>query len=208
MLHGESTNGRCSMEQAKGMRALSEGCAAFLGMVPRGRLCKMWHVNKDLKEVRRLPMWRYRTEVSCCEDIQNQDSKAAICLIYVRHSKEAGIWGRTLTGGSRISDWRVKQAMLAHRQLFWVRWKSCPTLCDPANCSITGFSVHHYLLEFPQTHVHWVTDAIQPPDPLSPPSPLALNLSQQVGTVSFPISQLFTSGGQSIGALASVSIIF
>ena len=122
MLHGESTNGRCSMEQAKGMRALSEGCAAFLGMVPRGRLCKMWHVNKDLKEVRRLPMWRYRTEVSCCEDIQNQDSKAAICLIYVRHSKEAGIWGRTLTGGSRISDWRVKQATVAHRQLFWVRW--------------------------------------------------------------------------------------
>ena len=56
--------------------------------------------------------------------------------------------------------------------------KWCPTLCDPVNCSTPGFSVLHYLLEFTQTHVHWVSDAIQPSHPLLPHSPLALHLSQ------------------------------
>ena len=40
--------------------------------------------------------------------------------------------------------------------------KSCPTICDPVECSTPGFPVLHYLLEFAQTHVHWVSDAIQP----------------------------------------------
>ena len=59
--------------------------------------------------------------------------------------------------------------------------KSCPTLCNPLNCSIPGFPVLHYLPEFAQTHVHWVSDAIQPSHPLSSPSPAALNLSQHQG---------------------------
>ena len=46
--------------------------------------------------------------------------------------------------------------------------QSCPTLCDPINCSIPGFAVLPCLLEFAQTHVHWVNDAIQPPHPLLP----------------------------------------
>ena len=50
--------------------------------------------------------------------------------------------------------------------------RSCPTLCDPMNCSTPGFSVLHYLLEFVQTPGHWVSDAIQPFHPLMPPSPL------------------------------------
>ena len=45
--------------------------------------------------------------------------------------------------------------------------QSCPTLCDPMNGSMPGLSVHHQLLEFTQTHVHWVSDAIQPSHPLS-----------------------------------------
>ena len=45
---------------------------------------------------------------------------------------------------------------------------SCPTLCDPMNCNIPGFPVHHYPLEFAQTHVHWVDDAFQPSHHLSP----------------------------------------
>ena len=49
------------------------------------------------------------------------------------------------------------------------------------NCSIPGLLVLHYLLEFVQTHVHWVGDAIQPCHPLSSPSPPALNLSQHQG---------------------------
>ena len=79
--------------------------------------------------------------------------------------------------------------------------KSCLTLCDPMNCSMPSFFVLHYLLEFAQTHVHLVSDTIQPSHPLLPPSPFA----------SFPasgssqMSRLFASGGQSIGASASAS---
>ena len=56
--------------------------------------------------------------------------------------------------------------------------KSCPTLWDPMDCSTPGFPVLHYLPEFAQTHVHWVCDAMQPSQPLPPPSPPAFNLSQ------------------------------
>ena len=56
--------------------------------------------------------------------------------------------------------------------------QSCPTLCDPMNRGMPGLPVHHQLLEFTQTHVHRVSDAIQPSHPLSSPSPLAPNPSQ------------------------------
>ena len=51
--------------------------------------------------------------------------------------------------------------------------KSCPTLCDPMDCSTSGFLVHHQLPELVQTHVHWVGNAIQPSHPLTPSSPSA-----------------------------------
>ena len=50
--------------------------------------------------------------------------------------------------------------------------QSCPTLCDPMNHSTPGLPVHHQLLKFTQTHVHWVGDAIQPSHPLLSPSPI------------------------------------
>ena len=56
--------------------------------------------------------------------------------------------------------------------------QSCLTLCDPMNRSTPGLPVHHQLLEFTQTHVHWVSDAIQPSHPLPSPSPPAPNPSQ------------------------------
>ena len=56
--------------------------------------------------------------------------------------------------------------------------ESCPTFCDPMDCSMPGFSVHHLLPELAQTHVHQVGDAIQLSHPLLPPSPPAFNLSQ------------------------------
>ena len=67
--------------------------------------------------------------------------------------------------------------------------QSCPTLCDPMNHSMPGRPVHHQLPEFTQTHVHQVSDAIQPSHPLSSPSPPAPNPSQHQGL--FPLSQLF-----------------
>ena len=59
--------------------------------------------------------------------------------------------------------------------------QSCPTLCDPMDFSTPGIPVHHQLLEFTQTHVLWVSDAIQPSHPLSSLSLHALNLSQHQG---------------------------
>ena len=56
--------------------------------------------------------------------------------------------------------------------------QACPTLCDPVNCSTPGLPVHHQLLESTQTHVHRVSDAIQPSHPWSSPSPPAPNPSQ------------------------------
>jgi len=59
--------------------------------------------------------------------------------------------------------------------------QSCLTLCNPMNCSTPGLPVHHQLPEFTQTHIHQVSDAIQPSHHLLSPSPLALNLSQHQG---------------------------
>ena len=56
--------------------------------------------------------------------------------------------------------------------------QSCPTLCDPMNCSMPGLPVHHHLLEFTHTHIHWVSDAIQPSHSLLFTFPPAPNPSQ------------------------------
>ena len=80
--------------------------------------------------------------------------------------------------------------------------QSSPTLCDPMGCSTPGFPVLHYLLEFAQTHVHWVGDAIQPSHPTFSSCPQSFPASR-----SFPVSQFFTSGGQSIGVSASASVL-
>ena len=73
------------------------------------------------------------------------------------------------------------------------------------NCSMPGLLVHHQLLESTQTHVHWVGDAIQSSHPLLLPSAPALNLSQHQGLLQ--LNQFFSSGGQSVGASASASVL-
>ena len=80
--------------------------------------------------------------------------------------------------------------------------QSCPTLCDPMDCSSSGLPVHHQLLEFTQTHVHWVGDVIQSPPALSSSScPQSF-----LASGSFPMSWLFTFGGQNIGASTSALV--
>ena len=83
--------------------------------------------------------------------------------------------------------------------------QSCLTLCDPLNHSMPGLPVHRKLLEFTQTHVNRVGDAIQPSHPLPSPSPPAPNPSR--ASRSFPMSQVFVSRGQIIGASASASVL-
>ena len=82
--------------------------------------------------------------------------------------------------------------------------QSCLTLCNPMDCSTPGFPVLHCLPELAQTHVHWVSDAIQPSYPLSSPSPPAFHLSQQRG-----LFQWVSSSHQywSIGVSVSTSVL-
>ena len=96
-------------------------------------------------------------------------------------------WPRDWTQVSCIASrfftiWATKEAPW---ELNSVQFSSvtqlCPTLCNYMACSTPGFPVHHQLPEFTQTYVHCVGDAIQPPYPLSSPSPPALNLSQHQG---------------------------
>ena len=78
--------------------------------------------------------------------------------------------------------------------------QSRPTLCEPMDCSMPGLPVHHQLPELTQTHVHRIGDAIQPSHPVLPFSSC---LQSFPASGSFPVSQFFSSGGQSIGVSAS-----
>ena len=82
--------------------------------------------------------------------------------------------------------------------------QSCPTLCKPMNRSTPGLAVHHQHPEFTQTHVHRVSDAIQPSHPLSSPSPPAPSPSQHQSLFQWVN---FTWGGQSTGVSALASFL-
>ena len=97
----------------------------------------------------------------------------------------------------RLAYWEWYHAVDNSTDVFSsVQSLTCVWLCDPMNRSTPGLPVHHHLLEFTQTHVHWVGDAIQPSHSLSsfPPAPNPSPASE-----SFPMSQLFTWGGHSTG---------
>ena len=90
-----------------------------------------------------------------------------------RHSNEK----RKKKKGIQIGKEEVNLSLFAVDQIISVA-QSCPTPCEPMNHSTPGLPVHHQLPEFTQTHVHRVSDAIQPSHPLLSPSPLAPNPSQ------------------------------
>ena len=81
--------------------------------------------------------------------------------------------------------------------------QSCLTLCDPMDCSMLGFPVYHQLPEPTQTHVHHISDAIQPSHPLLYPSPPAFNLSQHQGLYKW-VSSLHQVAEVGVSASASV----
>ena len=82
--------------------------------------------------------------------------------------------------------------------------QSCPTLCDPINCSTPGLPVYHQLLEFTQTHVHQVSDAIQQSHPLLSRSPPTPNPSQHQSLFQWVYSSM---GWQSTGVSALASFL-
>ena len=108
----------------------------------------------------------------------------------LKKPKDRGAWEAAVLGVTKswtqLSDWTCQNrpnhlhVHLNYLQSVSSVAQSCPTLCDPMNRGTPGLPVHHQLLEFTQTHVHRVSDAIQPSHPLSSPSP-APNPSQHQG---------------------------
>ena len=97
----------------------------------------------------------------CCKGCKNK-GRISLVVQWLRiHLPMQWTWVQSLV-------WELR----SHIQFSSVA-QSCPTLCDPMDCSTSGLPVHHQLLEFIQTHVHRVSDAIQPSHPLSSPSPPA-----------------------------------
>ena len=111
-------------------------------------------------------------------------------------------WLRTRVIFSGYTDYSFHlESLMVVRQQFSSVAQLCPTLCDPMDYSTPGLPVHHQLLEFTKTHVHWVSDAIQPSHPVFP---FSSHLQSFPESGSFPINQFFAWNGQSIGASASV----
>ena len=101
--------------------------------------------------------------------------------------------------------WVYFLSLLRDRECCCSVSKSCLTLCNPLDYSTSGFPVHHHLLEFAQTHVYWVGDTILTVS--SSAAPFSFCLQSFPASGSFPMSQLFPSGGQSIEASASASVL-
>ena len=113
---------------------------------------------------------------------------------------------QSLQCNKEIKDPKLPQLVVLFA--FWINYQfssvaqSCPTLCDPMNCSMPGLPVHHQLPEFTQIHVHWVGDAISSFVVPFSSCPQSLPASE-----SFPMSQLFAWGGQSTGVSALASFL-
>jgi len=104
--------------------------------------------------------------------------------------------------GRFFTLWATGEATKIHSVKFSSATQSCPTLYDPMNHSTPGLPVHHQLPEFTQTHVHQVGDAIS-----SSVVPFSSCPQSLPASGSFTMSQLFPSGGQSIGVSASASVL-
>ena len=101
------------------------------------------------------------------------------CVCKSRIERERDLRIISISGYLNKSNEKLQGSKSEHQ--FSSVIQSCPTLCDPMDCSTPGFPIHHQLPELIQTHVHRVGDAIQPSHPLLSPSPPTFNLSQHQG---------------------------
>ena len=99
-------------------------------------------------------------------------------IVYLRAFSRGSQKGKTTIKVLRTEE---RSCLIAFKCQFSSVAQLCPTLCDPMDCSTPGFPVLHQLLELAQTHVHWVSDVIQPSHLLLSPSTPTFNLSQHQG---------------------------
>ena len=159
-----------------------------------GRYFSIWATREALNKVRNI---QFLSEKSACEWVPEEIPKrprylqrrllAAHSVPSLRGSSHALFANHirpnvsstlhVLVGFALFSASQIGAAGLDKNTVT----KSCPSLCEPMGCSTPGFPALHYHPELAQTHIHWVSDAIQLSHPLSPPSSPALNLSQYQG---------------------------
>ena len=111
--------------------------------------------------------------------------KIVLYCILSNFKRTKAVFSRTYMMGAKQvfktqKGYKATEWIIVWNNQFSSVTQSCPTFCDPVNCSTPGLPVHHKLLEFTQTHAHRVGDVIQPSHPLSSPSPTP-NPSQQQG---------------------------
>ena len=127
----------------------------------QGPMCSTWSVTKGSYQIH----WSYHDDLS-------------------HHHQEGATWWKgemVFWKLCRDASWQTAPCEAGILSSCCSVAQLCLTLCNPMDCSMPGFPALHYLLEFEQTHVHWVGDVIQPTHPLSSPSPLASCLSQLQG---------------------------
>ena len=130
---------------------------------------------------RALQIIKGSVSVSLTSVIENTDDMGALKMCVLMMMKINNIMWHVFILVIFLEPWTNRHIILSLAEyLDQIRSvaQSCPTLCDPMNRGTPGLPVHHQLQEFTETHVHWVSDAIQPSHPLSSPSPLAPNPSQ------------------------------
>ena len=126
-------------------------------------------------------LWVKENQIS-----QVKEFSTSLCM---RRCKRLGslkslLWYTPQLFGAGILGFHLLSFLRAHLRawlLCCLVTQSHLILCNPLDCSTPGFPVLHHLPELPQTHAHWVGDAIQPSHPLSSPSPPTFNLSQHQG---------------------------
>ena len=109
-------------------------------------------------------------------------TNSAINFLIVSHHLETPMWAPR-AGNSALWWWLPHITAINFNDRFQFSSVACVWLCNPMDCSTPGFPVHHQLPELAQTHVHWVSDAIQPYHPLSSPSLPAFNLAHSSESV-------------------------
>jgi len=137
--------------------------AEFQRIVRRNKKIFLSDQCKEIEENNRMGMTRDLLK-------KIQDTKGTF------HAKMGSIKDRNGMDLTEAED--IKKRWQEYRVQFSSVVQSCPTLCDPMNRSTPGLTVHHQLSDFTQTHVHRVSDAIQPSHSLSSPFPPAPNPSQ------------------------------
>ena len=164
-------------------------------------LIQVQSIPKKKFLLNRAPKWRFKSSLCFSPALALEQTKSIFRNIKLSPSITALLLVLFHNGSSYFCDQGPTSLLTSQSVSSFAQ--SCLTLRDSKDHSPSGLPIQHQLPEFTQTHVHWVSDAIQPSHPVVPFS----LLQSFPASGSFPMSQFFISGGQSSGVSASTSIL-